>query len=89
MSQAVHSDAWVGFNYFSMGIAILMAGIGIFYLPVDLAVKGFFAMVCVMLVHTSVSLTKTIRDIQENKKLTNRIEDAHTERLLATVREAA
>lgn len=35
-----------------------------------------------MLVQTSITMTKTVRDMHEAAKLVNRIEDARTERLL-------
>ncbi len=39
----------------------------------------------VTLVQSCITLTKTIRDVQESAKLVNRIEDAKTERLLMEI----
>ena len=36
-------------------------------------------------VQSCITLTKTIRDVQESAKLVNRIEDAKTERLLMEI----
>jgi hypothetical protein len=47
--------------------------------------KGYFAIGTLMLVQSCITLTKTIRDVQESAKLVNRIEDAKTERLLMEI----
>jgi len=47
--------------------------------------KGYLTMGIVMLVQSSIILTKTIRDNDETSNLVNRIEDAKTERLLMDV----
>jgi hypothetical protein len=39
----------------------------------------------VTLVQSCVTLTKTVRDVHEAKRLVNRIEDAKTERLLMEI----
>ena len=81
--QAVqHSSAWVSFTYASFSGAVGMVAAGIIFLPVDMWVKAYFAMGVVLLVQTCITLTKTIRDVHESKRLVNRIEDAKTERLL-------
>ena len=59
----------------------MVAG-GIVLMPLDIWMKGYFAMGVVMLIQTCVTLTKTIRDVHEGGKLVNRIEDAKAERLL-------
>ena len=85
----VHSNAWVTFTYVSFSGSALLVGIGLFFLPVDLWIKGYLAMGIVMLVQSCVTLTKTVRDMHESGKLVNRIEDAKAERLLMEVSKAA
>ena len=76
------SSAWNMFTYLSFGVsAVMMAG-GIYFLEASFAAKGFYAMSALMLVHTTVSITKTLRDEQENAKMINKIEEARTEKLL-------
>lgn len=60
-----------------------------FFLPIDIWMKGYLTMGIVMLVQTCVALTKTVRDNHESGKLVNRIEDAKAERLLMEVSKAA
>ena len=81
--QAVqHSQAWVSFSYASFAGAVGMVVVGIVFLPVDVWVKAYFAMGVVLLIQTCITVTKTIRDVHESKRLVNRIEDAKAERLL-------
>jgi hypothetical protein len=80
-----HSPAWVTFTYVSFGASAFMVGIGIFLLPLDLSIKGYLAMGFLMLVQSCITMTKTMRDIQESNRLVNRIEDAKAERLLMEV----
>jgi hypothetical protein len=77
-----HSPAWVSFTYASFIGAIVMVALAIAFLPLDIWIKGYFAIGMAMLVQSSITVTKTLRDQHEGAKLVNRIEDAKTERLL-------
>ena len=59
----------------------MIAG-GIVLMPLDIWIKGYFAMGIIMLIQSCITMTKTIRDVHESGKLVNRIEDAKAERLL-------
>jgi hypothetical protein len=91
MNQNVqpHSGAWVTFTYVSFSASAFMVAIGVFFLPLDLWIKGYLAMGIVMLVQSCVTLTKTIRDMHEGGRMMNRLEDAKAERLLMEVSKAA
>jgi hypothetical protein len=91
MNQNVqqHSSAWVTFTYVSFAGAAFMVAIGVFYLPIDLWMKGYLSMGIIMLIQSCVTLTKTVRDMHERGKVVNRIEDAKAERLLMEVSKAA
>ena len=80
-----HSQSWVVFTYVSFIAALSMVVVGIVLAPIDLAMKGYFAMGALMLIQSCITLTKTIRDNDEAGKLVSRIEDAKTERLLMDV----
>ena len=76
-----HSSSWVTFTYASfIGSVVMLAG-GIILVPLDIWMKGYFAMGMLMLIQSCVTVTKTIRDVHEGAKLVNRIEDAKAERL--------
>jgi hypothetical protein len=84
-----NSQAWNLFTYASFIVAAAMMAGGIYFLEASFAAKGFYSMAAIMLVHTSVSITKTLRDNDEASKLINRIEDAKTEKLLMEVSKAS
>ncbi|MBR1165518.1 YiaA/YiaB family inner membrane protein [Bradyrhizobium sp. DASA03005] len=84
-----HSGAWVSFTYASFAASAFLVAIGIFFLPIDLWMKGYLTMGIVMMIQTCVTLTKTVRDNHESSRLVNRIEDAKAERLLMEVSKAA
>jgi hypothetical protein len=84
-----HSNAWVTFTYVSFASSAFMVAIGVFYLPIDLWMKGYLSMGIIMLIQSCVTLTKTIRDMHESGRMVNRIEDAKAERLLMEVSKAA
>ena len=87
--QAIQNTAaWVAFTYMSFLAAIAMVAAGILFLPVDMWVKAYFAMGVVLLVQACITLTKTIRDEHERKRMVNRIEDAKAERLLMEIERA-
>ena len=73
---AQHTSTWVTFTYASFIGALLMVAAGVVLMPMDLWIKGYFAMGIVMLIQSCITLTKTIRDVHESGKLVNRIEDA-------------
>lgn len=80
-----HTQYWTLFTVASFGIAATMMALGIYNLEASFSAKGFYAMAAVMLVHSALTLSKTMRDLDEAKKLHNRIEDAKTEKLLLDI----
>lgn len=77
-----HSNAWIAQTWLSFVISISATSIGILYLPTDIWIKSFMAMGLAFSVGSTVSLTKTQRDIFETKKLTYKIEEARVEKIL-------
>jgi hypothetical protein len=86
---APHSAAWVAFTYASFAGSVIMVALAIIFLPLDIWIKGYFAIGMAMLVQSSITVTKTLRDQHEGAKLVNRIEDAKTERLLMGIERSA
>lgn len=79
------SNAWKSFTVASFIVAAAMMAGGIYFLEASFAAKGFYAMSAIMLVHTSISITKTLRDAEEANRFINRVEEAKTERLLMDI----
>lgn len=78
-----HSTTWVIQTWASFIISISVTSIGILYLPVDAWVKGFMGMGLFFTISSTVSLTKTQRDLHESTKLISKIEEAKVEKMLA------
>jgi hypothetical protein len=77
------SPAWIIQTWISFALSIGMTTGGIVYLPVDGWVKGFMGMGLAFSVGSTFTLSKTMRDLHEAKKLTSKIEEAKVEQLLA------
>ena len=80
-----HSAAWITFTYASFIASVGMVGIGILFAPIDIWIKAYFAMGAALLVQSSITMTKTLRDVHEGARMVNRIEDARAERLLMEI----
>ena len=77
-----HSSAWMSFSVASFVIASVMMAGGIYFMEASFAAKGFYGMAALMLVQTSINVTKVMRDNAEAQRLHNKIEEARTEKLL-------
>lgn len=88
MSESVAlktSASWQAFTYVNFAVAAAMMAGGIYFLEASFAAKGFYAMAALMLVSSTVSITKSLRDNEEAQRLHNKLEEARTERLLMEV----
>ena len=84
-TNATHIKSSGACNAYTVGsfvvAASMMAGV-IYFLEASFAAKGFYAMSALMLVHTAICATRALRDVEEQSRMINKIEDARTERLL-------
>lgn len=78
-----HSAAWVFQTWASFLISTSAVTIGIVFLPVDSWMKGYMGIGFAFSTASTMSLSKTIRDIDENKRLTARVDGARVEKLLS------
>lgn len=78
-----HTSAWIAQTWISFVIALGATSMGIFYLPVNGWLKGYLGMGLLFSIGSTISLSKTVRDIEESKRLTSRIDEAKLERMLA------
>lgn len=79
------SQTYTMFSYVNFFVAAGMMAGGIYFLEASFAAKGFYAMAALMLVSSTVGITKAVRDKEEADRLHNKLEEARTERLLAEV----
>ncbi len=82
--QQIHTTAWIVQTWLSFIISTSATMMGILYLPaMDNWVKGYMGMGLLFSVGSTISLSKTTRDIEESKRIINRIDEAKLEKLLA------
>ncbi len=74
--------AWIFQAWSTWAISMAATGVGVFYLPVDMWIKGFMAMAMLFAVASTFSLAKTVRDNHEAEKLVNRVKNAKAEKIL-------
>ncbi|MBD0270886.1 MAG: hypothetical protein ICV73_03055 [Acetobacteraceae bacterium] len=89
VTHQTHSGAWAAFTFASFAASLGMVALGILFLPVDLATRGYMAIGMLMLVQSSITVTKTMRDRHEGTRLHKRIEEARVEELLAKAERSA
>ncbi len=83
--EPTHSGAWVIQVWLSFVLALGVTAIGIYHLPVDGWMKAFLGMGLLFTVGSTFSLSKTLRDVHEQQRMHNRIDEARVTRLLAEV----
>ncbi|GAA5157534.1 MULTISPECIES: YiaA/YiaB family inner membrane protein [Amycolatopsis] len=67
----------------SFGVALVAVAAGIVFLPVSGWVRAFLALGLLYTVTSAFTLAKCVRDRQEDSALTNRVDQARLEKLLA------
>ncbi|MGB0560764.1 MAG: YiaA/YiaB family inner membrane protein [Spirulinaceae cyanobacterium] len=79
-----HTNAWIAQTWLSFIIAVVATFAGILYMPgQNNWVKGYLMMGMLFSIGSTVSLSKTLRDLDESKRMISRIDEAKLERLLA------
>jgi len=76
------SAAWKFFVKTCFTISVITMFIGIYFLPTDYWVKGYMGMGLLFVIGSSITLSKTLRDDHEAKRIINKISEVKTERLL-------
>lgn len=79
---ATQTAAWSAFTIISFAAAVLMLSIGIVMLPMDLWVRGYFAIGALMLMQSCFTLAKQQRDRAENARMLYRVDAAKAEKRL-------
>lgn len=82
-TPAVHTNAWIAQTWISFTASIAATAIGIFYMPVNPWMKGYLGMGTLFSIGSTISLSKTIRDVEESKRMLSRLDEAKLEKLLA------
>ena len=80
--KTIPSNAFSLFTVIAFIVSAGMMAGGIYFLEASFSAKGFYAMAAIMLVHTTVTVTKTLRDAEETRKEATRQEELRTEKML-------
>jgi hypothetical protein len=78
-----HSNAWILQTWISFIVSLSATTAGVLYLPVDNWIKGYLGMGLLFSVGSTLSMSKTVRDIHESNKVLSRVDEAKLEKLLA------
>ncbi len=76
------TSAWDFFVRVAFGTAVASTAIGVYLIPGELVVKGYFLISSLFLVFSTITMSKTIRDRHEADRLHNRISEARTSKIL-------
>jgi hypothetical protein len=77
-----NSQGWLMFVRASFAISVIAMGLGTYYMPVEDWIKGYIAMGSLLLVASTFTLAKTLRDEFEAKKILYRINEARAEKAI-------
>ncbi|MFE9321260.1 YiaA/YiaB family inner membrane protein [Nocardia sp. NPDC052278] len=77
------SSAFLAQAAIAFGVSFFGTGVGIFYLPLDIAQRGFLGMSVLFLVSSAFTLAKVVRDQQESASIGRRLDEARMEKLIA------
>jgi hypothetical protein len=82
-APTVHSNAWIAQTWISFVVSIGATTMGLLIMPANFWMKGYMGMGLLFSVGSTISLSKTIRDVEESKRIINRVDEAKLEKLLA------
>jgi hypothetical protein len=76
------SSSWEFFVKVAFAVAIGSTLMGIYMIPGDLIIKGYFLISSLFLVFSTITMSKTIRDKHESDRLHNKISEARTSKII-------
>lgn len=78
-----HSSSWVAQAWISFILSITATTFGLIYIPLDGWARGYLAVSMAFTLSSTISISKTTRDIHESKQIHARVDEARLEKLLA------
>lgn len=82
-TPTAHTSAWIAQTWISFTVSITATAIGILYMPANTWMKGYLGMGMLFSIGSTISLSKTIRDVEESKRMLSRLDEAKLEKMLA------
>ena len=83
-NASMHSSAWVMFTQLNFALTTSAMAIAVWAMPVDMWIRAFMGLGILALVGATITMSKTVRDVHEGNKVTNKVETAKVEKLLRT-----
>ena len=83
------SAVWIAFVKVAFLLSLAALVTGIFFMPGDWWIKGYFAMGTLFLVASTIALSKTLRDEHESRRLISKINEVKTQKILREFEPAA
>lgn len=84
-----NSQGWMFFVRACFGLSIAAMAVAIVFLPASIWVKGYLGMGTLLVIASSFTLSKSLRDDFEAGKVINRISEAKAERMIKELDVAA
>lgn len=81
-SSSMHSSAWVAFTQANFALTTAALIVGVYAMPVEVWIRAFMGLGILALIGSTITMSKTIRDVHEGNKVTSKVETAKVERLL-------
>ncbi len=76
------SSAWKFFTKLAFGVALFFSILGLWFIPINIWVKGYMVMAYFFTIGTTISMIKTMRDDHESRKLIKRLNELRAERMI-------
>lgn len=76
------TSAWDFFVKLAFGVAIGSTLLGIYLIPGELVVKGYFLISSLFLVFATITMSKSVRDKHESDRLHNKISEARASKMI-------
>lgn len=77
-----NSPQWNFFVKAAFALSLAATTIGIFLIPGDLVVKGYFAISSLFMVFATITMSKTLRDQHESQRVHNKVSEARTSKIM-------
>ena len=78
-----HSSAWIFQTWVAFILSITATGVGIFFLPVNVWIKAYIGTGLLFSISSTISVSKTQRDLHESQRILSKIEEAKVEKILS------
>lgn len=76
------SGAWKFFTQLSFGVALFFSVLGLWFVPLELSLKGYMVIAYFFTIGSTITLVKTMRDDHESRKLVKKLNEVRAEKMI-------